>query len=189
MNEFKEFGKIPRLYRDVIITEKIDGTNAAVIVPEGTEEPLQAQSRSRLITPQDDNYGFARWVQENEKFLRDTLGPGHHFGEWWGIGIQKRYSESLKKLTNPSKYFSLFNVSRWSADSTPAPLQVVPTLYTGPFTESAIQNALKQLRENGSVACPGSIAEGIVVFHVASGHLYKVTLEKDSEWKGKDTAK
>lgn len=30
MIEFKAWPKIPRLFRDVIITEKIDGTNAAI---------------------------------------------------------------------------------------------------------------------------------------------------------------
>ena len=61
--EFRAFHKIPRLFRDVIITEKIDGTNACVVVtPDGT---VLAQSRSRFITPEDDNFGFAAWVQAN----------------------------------------------------------------------------------------------------------------------------
>ena len=39
----------------------------------------------------------------------------------------------------------------------------------------------------GSVfAAPGFFKpEGVVVFHVASNHLYKMTIEKDDEWKGK----
>mgnify|MGYP001595560836 CR=1 FL=1 len=32
MSEFVEFRKIPRLNRDVVITEKIDGTSAQVLI-------------------------------------------------------------------------------------------------------------------------------------------------------------
>jgi hypothetical protein len=43
------------------------------------------------------------------------------------------------------------------------------------------------LKEHGSVAQPGYMnPEGVVVFHVASGHLYKKTIERDEEWKSKE---
>lgn len=61
MIEFKEFPKIARLNREVIVTEKIDGTNAAVVIGEDGAT-IGAQSRSKLITVDDDNFGFARWV-------------------------------------------------------------------------------------------------------------------------------
>jgi len=62
---FEAFPKIPRLNREIVITEKIDGTNAAVVItpqtPESHGDPdivavvdgmdIYAQSRSRLITP------------------------------------------------------------------------------------------------------------------------------------------
>lgn len=42
------------------------------------------------------------------------------------------------------------------------------------------------LRHSGSVAVPGfAKPEGIVCFHTASNEMFKVTLEKDEEWKGK----
>jgi hypothetical protein len=63
MTEFKPWPKIARLNRDITITEKIDGTNAAVIVTE--EGEVAAQSRTRIITPDADNFGFARWVAEH----------------------------------------------------------------------------------------------------------------------------
>jgi hypothetical protein len=182
---FREFGKIPRLYRDIIITEKIDGTNACVIVPDVSTDPVLAQSRTRLITPSNDNYGFAAWVARNAEFLRETLGPGHHFGEWWGSGIQKVYNKALAEAgRGGEKYFSLFNTARWKPEVTPAPLRVVPMLYEGPFKHEAVEAALDCLRLTGSHACPGAPAEGIVVFHVASGHLYKVTLTGDEAPKG-----
>lgn len=54
---FKAFAKIPRLYREVWVTEKIDGTNACVVVTEDNQ--VYAQSRSRIITPEDDEAPFS----------------------------------------------------------------------------------------------------------------------------------
>lgn len=79
MNDnFIPFDKIPRLKRGCVITEKIDGTNAQVVV--GEDGSVRAGSRKRWITPEDDNFGFAAWVRRNEEELRE-LGPGQHFGE------------------------------------------------------------------------------------------------------------
>jgi len=166
--EFVAFGKLARLYRDCTITEKLDGTNACVIVTEDGQ--VGAQSRNRLITPGDDNYGFAAWVQEHRDELLQ-LGPGHHFGEWWGAGIQRRYGLEEKR-------FSLFNVNRWG-DERPACCHVVPTLYSGVFYSGVVTDHLDRLR-CGSEAAPGFMEpEGLVVFHHASKVLYKVTLDGD----------
>jgi len=54
---FQPWPKTPRLNRDCIVTEKIDGTNSAIVIDEVGD--VYAQSRNRLITPGDDNYGFA----------------------------------------------------------------------------------------------------------------------------------
>jgi RNA ligase len=80
---FETFPKIPRLYRECIVTEKIDGTNAQVVIPDDPNEPLLVGSRNRWITPgkTTDNYGFAEFVYNNEQAIR-RLGPGKHFGEW-----------------------------------------------------------------------------------------------------------
>ena len=137
--EFKGWPKTPRLDSPFIITEKIDGTNAAVViephdpnnadlngafaqvysaydpygkpVDEGDEwlYDVGAQSRNRLIDPAHDNFGFAAWVEENAQELVDILGVGRHFGEWWGSGIQRGYG-----LTKGEKRFSLFNVTRYN---------------------------------------------------------------------------
>lgn len=179
MNEFKEFPKIPRLNRTVIVTEKIDGTNACVVVsdaPTFDERIVTAQSRNRIITPDNDNFGFAAWVKENEEMLRQ-LGPGHHFGEWWGLGIQRGYGLNEKR-------FSLFDVKRWG-ETRPACCHVVPVLaiWNG---FAAVDKAMERLRTEGSVAAPGFMQpEGIIAFHTASGQLFKVTVEKDEEPKGK----
>lgn len=182
MIEFKEFPKIARLNREVIVTEKIDGTNAAVVISEHGE--IMAQSRTRIISPQDDNFGFAAWVEENRTEL-EKLGPGHHFGEWWGRGVQRGYGLTERR-------FSLFNTSRWGDDAVrPACCHVVPVIIRGEPSQSfeVAAAALAVLRERGSLAAPGFMKpEGIVAFHVQGNLMFKATLEKDEEYKGKQRA-
>jgi len=174
---FQEFPKIARLSRDCVITEKIDGTNASVFVPEDASEALLFGSRTRWITPEDDNYGFARWATEHTEELR-TLGPGHHFGEWWGAGIQRKYGA-------PFKRFSLFNVGRYNEESLPSCCSLVPVLYRGPFSTEAVEAALEALRTKGSLAMPGFMKpEGVVIYHEAARISFKKTLERDEAPKG-----
>lgn len=172
--EFTEFPKMARFAREIIITEKIDGTNAQVwISDDGTD--IRAGSRNRWLTYSDDNFGFAKWVMDHRDELL-TLGPGRHFGEWWGSGIQRRYGLDEKR-------FSLFNVSRW-ADDRPACCHVVPVLYRGPFETHEIDVALKTLAEQGSFAAPGFMKpEGVVIFHTAGNVGFKRTIEKDDQPK------
>jgi hypothetical protein len=177
--EFKPFNKIARLSRDCVVTEKIDGTNAQVFITEAGE--VLAGSRTRWITPQADNYGFAAWVEAHRSELL-ALGPGAHFGEWWGQGIQRRYGLTEKR-------FSLFNVGRWGPGGKdesllPACCHVVPVLWRGEFSTKWIADVLEDLRNHGSRAAPSFMQpEGIVVYHTASGTLFKKTLEKDEQPK------
>jgi hypothetical protein len=169
--EFTEFPKMPRLSRECVITEKIDGTNGVIYI--GEDGAMAAGSRSRWITPAMDNHGFARWVTDHADELR-ALGPGRHFGEWWGSGIQRGYG-----LTKGEKRFSLFNIGRWELDR-PACCHVVPVLYRGEFETNAAVGALATLRIGGSLASPGFMnPEGIVVFHIAGNVGFKKTIEKD----------
>jgi hypothetical protein len=174
--EFVPFPKIPRLKRDIIVTEKIDGTNAVVHI--GEDGAFLTGSRTRWITPEDDNFGFAKWAHENRDELM-KLGLGTHYGEWWGMGIQRRYNGATRR-------FSLFNTSRWAAATErPSCCDVVPVLYSGPFDDAAIEACLEDLRVNGSRAAPGFMKpEGVIVFHAASRSLFKRTLEKDEAPKG-----
>lgn len=173
---FQEFPKIARLNRECIATEKIDGTNGLVYV--GDDGEVRAGSRSRWITPADDNFGFARWVEEHVDELRG-LGPGYHYGEWWGAGIQRRYGLAEKR-------WSLFNVARWGDPAVrPACCGVVPELARGMDVREVAERALARLRAEGSVAAPGfANPEGVVIYHTAASMLFKVTLEKDAEHKG-----
>lgn len=172
MIPFEAFPKIPRLNRTIIVSEKIDGTNACVHVAE--DGTVLAGSRTRWITPDDDNMGFAKWVKAHEEELRVGLGLGTHFGEWWGCGIQRRYGLTEKR-------FSLFNTDRWGKDDArPSCCHVVPVIYQGPFSQYAIDEALYVLKEQGSRAAPGfTKPEGVVIFHNYSRQMFKVTLDGD----------
>jgi hypothetical protein len=209
---FTPWPKTPRLFRDAVITEKIDGTNAAVVIrkvpfAEGFATPLDdlvsfhwsedpngppaefgyligAQSRSRLITPLADNFGFAQWVQKNALGLIRVLGEGVHFGEWWGSGIQRGYG-----LPKGERRFSLFNVHRYAhvteTDHGVSGLGVVPVLWEGGFSTAAVEDALVALTLTGSHAAPGfDRPEGVIVFHSAAGSVFKALIENDDKPKG-----
>ena len=174
---FEEFASISRLSRDMVVTEKLDGTNAQVMVLD--DGRVVAGSRNRFITPTDDNFGFARWVAEHEDELRVGLGIGSHYGEWWGSGIQRRYGLDHKR-------FSLFNVARWGDDAVrPKCCHVVPVLLRWTFDTHKVDEVLAQLSASGSVAAAGFMnPEGVVVYHAASRTLFKKTLDKNDGHKG-----
>lgn len=168
--EFVSFEKIARYSRDIVITEKIDGTNAQILITDDGD--IFAGSRNRFITPDADNFGFAGWVDSNKAALLN-LGPGRHFGEWWGSGIQRRYGLEEKR-------FSLFNVHRWNNETPPDCCYVVPVLYSGNNTELAVMDALRSLAENGSRAAPGFMnPEGVMIYHTAARIYFKKTIEGD----------
>lgn len=173
---YPAFPKIPRLFRDIIVTEKIDGSNGLIHVSK--DGVIRAGSRNRWLTPdkRGDNFGFAAWVQANAETLIQ-LGPGHHYGEWWGQGIQRGYGLTERR-------FSLFDTRRTELVNTPG-LTVVPLLYSGVFDGLVINHCLNMLEWYGSRAADWPDPEGIIVRHVAGGHIYKVLLQNDSEPKGK----
>jgi hypothetical protein len=209
---FEEFPKIARLSRECVITEKIDGTNGQVFIQQRcscSQHPgatcsscpnprlliaerdgllMYAGSRTQFITPERDNHGFARWVQEHAYDLF-ALGEGRHFGEWWGSGIQRGYG-----LPKGEKRFSMFNVARWDdlrdrekfPQDRPTCCHVVPVLYQGAFFTDAADTVLDKLSRDGSRAAPGFMKpEGIVVWHEAARQMFKKTLERDAEPKSK----
>jgi hypothetical protein len=229
--DFVAWPKIPRLKKGMVVTEKIDGTNAAVIVeelidvteldrfadrdapdrctvsPTGTSDKyaaklvpvgdkaylVGAQSRNRLITPEVDNAGFARWAFENAEELVKLLGVGHHYGEWWGSGIQRGYG-----LTNGQKKFSLFNIHRYheaiNVWGTPLDdvIGLVPHLYSGDFSIDKVDEILTDLFNNGSYAVPGRAyknPEGVVIYHSGAGTTWKAFCDPAVEMKPKGETK
>ncbi len=176
----------------MIVTEKLDGTNASILITDDGE--VFAASRTRWLDPgkQTDNFGFAQWVKDNEDALR-ALGPGQHFGEWFGKGIQRGYGLDEKRL-------ALFNTGRWTSPRNVGPqhpdypstvctvvpvVHVVPVLLRWTFDTAKVDEALAQLSAQGSAAVPGFMQpEGVVVFHEKSGQLFKKTLDKQDGHKG-----
>ena len=174
---FEVFPSIKRLRRSCVITEKLDGTNAQINFDDNGN--ILCGSRKREITPDDDNYGFARWAYDRQDVLFKALGEGRHYGEWWGQGIQRKYGMD-------KKVFSLFNSSRWHRrdfDSIEQ-LDVVPVLYAGEFTTEKVEGVMKELKETGSIAANGyDKPEGIIVYHSQIKQMFKVTYEHDSSGK------
>lgn len=171
MQELPAFAKWPSIQRlsseTCFVTEKIDGTNGVIYVPESPEEPVLAGSRERWLTHADgeppttqtDNFGFGVWVHERSEALRQ-LGPGRHYGEFHGIGIQRNYGL-------PDRRWASFEY--WRTDLDILGVCVVPVLYEGsPDTLLQMRPPwdywVEQLKESGSRLYPGfTDPEGVVI--------------------------
>lgn len=177
--EHPAFGKIPRWNKPIIVTEKIDGSNGLVYIDEHGN--VFAGSRNRWITPESDNFGFAKWVAENQDDLR-TLGPGRHYGEWWGSGIQRGYGRK-----NGQRHFSLFNVGRYDVrfagdkyHEPPACCGVVPVIANidspdrswDVFEVSVLCEALHN-QQAFSLLDDATPMEGVMLYHTAAGRYFK----------------
>jgi hypothetical protein len=197
MTEFNSFGKMARLSREVIVTEKIDGTNGQIFI--GDDGEFLVGSRTRWIDPNCDNHGFARWAWDHMDELMIGLGSGRHFGEWWGSGINRGYG-----LPKGEKHFSIFNTIRWCLnseepqqiktgdprivkmqDKLPPCCSLVPVLWRGLFDIIAIDSVLSDLATHGSKASIGyTNPEGVVIFHAAGNIAFKKTLGDDGHKGG-----
>ena len=143
--EFFSFQKIGRFDKEIVVTEKIDGTNAQIYIedipkelykpepgliaddgfgPETCVRVIRVGSRNRQLMGRgkEDNFGFYGWASDNAECLMQ-LGPGRHYGEWWGHGIQRGYDLEEKR-------FSLFNTDKWG-ESRPDCCHVVPIIHKG----------------------------------------------------------
>lgn len=87
---------------DIVFNAKIKlhGTNACIRIEE--DGSVYAQKRSSDITPENDNFGFAQWVKDNEQVFKDyqktyEVAPTaiYIWGEWAGQGIQKTDAVSM----------------------------------------------------------------------------------------------
>lgn len=159
--EFQAWPKIPRLVNEKYhFTEKIDGTNACIHIQDGE---IGCQSRSRVITPEDDNYGFARWVRDNKSELL-KLVPGRYFGEWWGQGIQRGYGMDRK-------VFSLFYY--------PYEFETDVVRRVPKIEAANAEEAVAILKEQGSLAAPGwNRPEGVIQYNELSKSYYKIIMDK-----------
>lgn len=195
---FERFPSLTRFSHGWTVTEKIDGTNACILIAP-IDDPainhglmtarvgdtfLFTQSRNKIITPTDDNAGFAKYVEQYAPEIVEALGEGRHYGEWWGKGIQRNYGMTGKK-------FSLFNAARWSGPmqggKLPAQMDVVPHFVLNDYignTSTTFDTIMEKLKMGGSLAAPGFMnPEGIVMFHRPSGTTFKKTFDYDEQGK------
>lgn len=96
---------------------KLHGTNASVVYSKDTG--LYVQSRRNIITPTDDNYGFAAFVEANKDFFMDYISKYNISdntiitiaGEWAGKGIQNGVG-----ISELDKSFFIFEVNERDVD-------------------------------------------------------------------------
>ena len=105
-------------------TVKLHGTNAGFA--ENEEDGYWVQSRENIITPEQDNMGFARFVEEHLEAFRDQVEHVRYvnpkltpndtviiFGEWAGKSIQKNMA-----ISQIEKSFFIFDVKIVPEDGT-----------------------------------------------------------------------
>jgi hypothetical protein len=165
--DFKKWPSIQRLSSETcFITEKIDGTNGVIFVPDTPDKPVLAGSRERWLSNDDgtppekakDNFGFGAWVYERAESLR-MLGPGYHYGEFHGKGIQRQYGLKDRRWAS---------FDYWRTDIQIEGVCVVPLLYEGePNTDQGKTQwdlAVETLRDKGSILYNGFMKpEGVVI--------------------------
>ena len=89
---------------------KLHGTNAGIRIDLNTGE-VKVMKRTGFITPENDNFGFAAWVESIKSEFAGLLDDSDHqsleiWGEWVGPGVQK--GVALTQL--PHKVFAPFMV-------------------------------------------------------------------------------
>jgi len=119
IREQAEYDNLPYPTINFSGTVKLHGVNAAVVqLPDGTR---YAQSRNKIITPEDDHMGFAKYVVEHKHSFDVLFNAIQHpketvivFGEFAGKGIQKNIG--ISKLP---KSFYAFEIESHIEDTSP----------------------------------------------------------------------
>lgn len=138
--QFEAWPKIGRLNRSTIITEKIDGTNAAVLIvaiPWG-QGNFPDHHRTAIIVndeERDDNgrpeFEYHVYAQSRTRFITPGKGTDNYGFAGWvernaealvsTLGIGRHFGEwwggGIQRgygLAREDKRFSLFNVERWA---------------------------------------------------------------------------
>ncbi len=125
---------------------KLHGMNHAIQVH--TNGTIVCQSRTAILTPEADNAGFAKWVEENKEPWNEAMGFVV-YGEWVGKGIQK--SVALAEL--PNKVFAVFAARRLPIEEFSEDLIVdpqtlrelichIPETYVIPWYQSPLDTTL-----------------------------------------------
>jgi len=210
--DFQKFDKIPRLSRDIVITEKIDGTNAQIYICNyktifeyfGNDSDLvndfvDKYSLYKTVAVTDENDIMYMFAGSRRKWL-DISSKGDNFGfakwvqanaqELFKLGEGRHYGEWYGKGIQRNygleeKRLALFNVKKWEdPEVRPKCCGIVPVLYRGNFDTAMIQIQLDLLDNCGSKIAEGfKNPEGIVIYHTGSGKLFKKTIKDDEKPK------
>jgi len=189
---------------------KLHGTNSSVVFP--PDGDFYVQSRTKIITPEKDNAGFAAWVHDNIDLFKHLDKSGYVvYGEWCGQGIQKGVA-----ISQVPKQFIVFairslNTGRWMHSdgirlSIGDGLKCVYDYSTWTIEidfnkPEESQNRLVELTQSVENECPvgkafgvSGVGEGIVWWPVQNDNFnthdlaFKVKGEKHSETKVKTLA-
>lgn len=181
--KFLKWPKITRRNAKCTISEKANGSNGALAFKVTDASPtdgreiyvldvqMAVQTRTRIVTTQDDQTGIARWAEANRETLEMDLlyvnrmlpepGTYYHYGEFMTRG-------------HDEPHFYLFNTRRWTGVKFRTPtLKVVPVLYEGDYSDEIVEKCLEDLRQNGSRIHPGLPAEGVVVYYPSNDTMFK----------------
>lgn len=93
---------------DYIGTVKIHGCNSGIAFT--TNGQIIPQSRNRVLSVGDDNFGFAAFVEKNKDVLKTIAPKGGDFtfyGEWCGRGVQEKVAVS--QLNRHFVIFTMFH--------------------------------------------------------------------------------
>jgi hypothetical protein len=178
---------IEELNQPIFCSVKIHGTNAAIGI-NGKE--VWAQSRSRIITPSDDNMGFARWVEGHKEWLLERYEYAGLtddiliFGEFAGKGIQQKVG-----VSNLEKFFYIFpnqdftHACFYNTQKRFYPHMIVKAnLDTDENRLITMNDKFNFLRDEIDQKCPfyelltglTGVGEGFVVYNDANVPLFKV---------------
>lgn len=166
---------------DIVVQEKIDGSNASFIYDEASDMII-AFSRNYLLDKEDTLRGFWNWTQQlDKKLLKDVIGTRFKiFGEWLTqhsvIYPEEKYQHfyCFDVWDNENScYLSQDESMKIAAE---LGLTYVPVFYTGKFTKWSDLNSLIGRTEMG-----GEEGEGIVVKNMSNSKYTKLVSEKFRE--------
>ena len=182
----------------VVIQEKIDGSNTAIYNDNGT---IRYFSRTQELNGEDGLGGFKKWIQQKENKILENLPVGYVlYGEWLEQGkinynslakqgkIEPYYAFDLvKKIERPTededftRVFATISEMKEVADK--IGLKTVPELKAMNFT--SYEELKEEYVDNQKSALEGTdcIREGIVIKTLDGEKRIKIVADKFQEVK------
>lgn len=166
---------------DIVIQEKIDGSNASFIYDEASDSII-AFSRNYMLDSENTLRGFWEWTQELDKsLLKSVIGTKLKvFGEW----LVKHTVAYPEECCNRFYCFDVWDVENncWLSQDESMKiaemlgLSYVPVFFTGKFTKWSDINSFIGRTDLG-----GEEGEGIVVKNMTNSNYTKLVSEKFRE--------